>query len=242
MRFIVSPTCAAENNECHNNEDFPDMSSEGNLFNLIDQPCNVTVGERETIEDFCEAIGDELKIDGSFSATIGSISLVTDAEDKFERFEIRIDKELPQTYSGASFVVVRNNVNKPQLGSGNSLEGAAGTKVLSVLDAEDILSAALIRQGDENKNGSFGDGNGAVVRAGDSHGSYIVRRLLNVQTSRARMPLNGNSDNPTEVNAFLSTDEMYAVMSWINCLEPSEGPYAEIHYDCAANATNFGSW
>ena len=68
MRYLVAPTCAAENNECHNNEDYPDMSTEGNLWNLIDQRCNLGVGERETIEDYCEAQGDTIEIIAEFQA------------------------------------------------------------------------------------------------------------------------------------------------------------------------------
>ena len=56
------------------------------------------------------------------------------------------------------------------------------------------------------------------------------------------LPLGVDADNPTEVNPPLSREQMWVIASWINCMDPAEGPYAEIHYDCAANADNDGTW
>ncbi len=72
--------------------------------------------------------------------------------------------------------------------------------------------------------------------------ALIIRRLLTAQTERIRMPLNENADNPTEQNRILSPDEMYSLMSWINCMEPGDGVDSPIRYDCTANADNNGEW
>jgi len=242
MHRIFAPTCAAENNECHNNEDFPDFSSEGSLWSQIDVPCNLGVGSRETIEDFCEVLGDELKIAHSFVARIGSITLITDAEGEFSHYEILIDKPLSQDFAQAEFVVMRDSVAKPQLGAGVSLSGSAGAQLVKVMDSEEIGAPTLVLQGDENKNGKYGDGSGVLIKPGDARNSYLVRRLFGEGSNRVRMPINDNADNPTEVNQTLSLEEMYAVTSWINCLESDDNVYSDIRYDCNANLDNHGAW
>ena len=245
MRYVIAPGCAAETNECHNSEDPPDMSSEGNLWNLVGLPCNQGVGERETVEEFCEQLGDELRIvDGAnagFTTRIGSISLVTDAEGAFMHYEVRVQAGPPQTQTDARFEILRGGIPNGALGGGVSLAVGAGSTSLLVTDADDILDPAGVYQGDENRNGIFGDGSGTLVERGDAHASYIVRRLVG-ETERVRMPLNANADNPTEMNRFLSPDEMYTVMSWINCMLPTDTVYSPIRYDCEANAGNEGVW
>jgi hypothetical protein len=242
MRFVFAPTCAAENNECHHNEDFPDLSTEGNLWNLVDLPCNLGVGERDTIEDFCEALGDELRINDNLTVRVGSVDVVNDSEGAFDHYEILLEQPLTQAFSGADFVVLRGGSQMPQLGSGNSLDGDAGSKAVRINDVSEILDPLLVAQGDENRNGVFGSGSGAIVRRGDAHQSYLMRRLLAVETDRVQMPLNENADNPTEINRLLSPDATYAVMSWINCMTPEDGVYSPIRYDCPVNTDNEGVW
>ena len=87
-----------------------------------------------------------------------------------------------------------------------------------------------------------GDGSGAIVRPGNARESYLVRRLFGLGTERVQMPLGVDADNPTEVNPPLSREQMWVVMSWINCMDPAAGPHADIDYDCAANADNDGTW
>lgn len=70
----------------------------------------------------------------------------------------------------------------------------------------------------------------------------MIRRLLEQETSRVRMPLGGNIDNPNELNPYLSANEMYVLMSWINCMQEGDGVASPIRYDCAQNADNEGTW
>jgi hypothetical protein len=144
--------------------------------------------------------------------------------------------------SGATFVVGRDGQAMPQLGGGSSLAGDSGSNLIRVTDVDDIPDPLSVSQGDENHNGVFCDGTGTIVKPASARDSYLVWRLLAEQTQRVRMPLNENADNPTEVNRALSPDEMYALMSWINCMQPSDTIYAPIGYDCAANADNEGTW
>jgi hypothetical protein len=245
MRYVVAPGCAAETNECHSNEDFPDMSSEGNLWNLRELPCNVGVGDRETIEDYCEQIGDQLRVtDGAnagYTATIGSITLVTDELGEFLHYELVMETVASLTQTDATYEILRNGIVNAALGGGSSLQ-AAGSTTLRITDPDDIADPATIRQGDENKNGVFGDGQGMLVKPGDARASYLVHRLLGAETARIRMPLNENADNPTEQNRLLSPNEMYAIMSWINCMQPDDGLYSPVRYDCEANTDNDGEW
>ncbi len=246
MRYVIAPGCAAERNECHNSEDFPDLSTEGNLWNLINVPCNQGIGDRETVEDFCEAIGDELRVTGGandgFVARIGSISLVTNADGEFDYFAVEIDRGLTQTQADGTFEFLRGGVVKKALGGGNSLAGTAGATTLQIRNPDHLLDPGRIKQGDENKNGVFGAGTGMLVRPGDYRASYLVRRLLGAETDRVRMPLQGNADNPTEQNRGLSRDQMYALTSWIVCMQPGDSVYSPIRYDCPENAGNEGIW
>lgn len=244
MRYVVAPGCAAENNECHANEDYPDLSSEGNLWNLRNLPCNLGVGDRHTVEDFCERLGDQLRItsgtNAGYTATIGSITLVTDDQGEFSYYELLLDQPVGAAQTDANFELLRDGSVAGVLGGGSSLQIAAAGASVRVTNADDIPAPDAVQQGDENQNGVFGTGDGVIVKPGDARASYLIHRLLGEQTTRVRMPLNDNADNPTEQNRALSPDEMYALMSWINCMQPDDDVYAPIRYDCAANADNNG--
>ncbi len=130
MRYVIAPGCAAELNECHYNEDFPDMSSEGNLLNLLNLPCNLQIGERTGVEDFCEAVGDELRIsagaNAGFVGRVGSIKAVTSAAGAFQAWEVRLERAPTAAQSNASFQLLRGGTALPALGSGSSLQVSAG--------------------------------------------------------------------------------------------------------------------
>ncbi len=246
MRLVIAPGCASEVNECHNSEDFPDLSSEGNLWNLVGLGCNQGIGERTELDGLCETTGDEVRITNGnnegFTATIGAVVLVTNADEEFDHYELRIDRAVPDGQEGGDFVIVRGGTELPALGNGNSADTDSGGHWVRITDEDDIPLANAIRQGDENLDDAYGDGSGALVSAGDARASYLVMRLLGHGTDRVRMPLAANADNPTEVNPPLSRDEMYALMSWINCMEPGDGPYSEIRYECTENSDNRGEW
>ena len=245
MRRIIAPTCAAENNECHANENFPDLSTEANLWGLVELRCNQGVGERTSVENFCEAQGDELRIEdgvnAGFVTRIGSIEEIKDGDGEFVRYEVRVDRGPPEPQGNAQFVLLRHRVILQALGGGRSLV-TDGSTTLHVTRARDLLGHELVRQGDENRDGVFGDGRGVLVRTGDARNSYLIRRLAGAGTDRLRMPLNFNSDNPTEVNRVLTREEMYVLMSWINCMRPDDRVYAPVRFDCPENAGNDGAW
>ena len=243
MRYIVAPGCAAEVNECHNSEDFPDLSSEGNLWNLVNLGCNQNLGDRKGVEDHCEALGDELRIDSGanqgFVARIGSITVVATASGAFSHYELKLDKAPGAAQTGATFSILRGGAKLAPLGGGTSLDAVAGQKAVRVRNAGHIPAPNSVLQGDENQNGVFGQGAGEIVKPGDAAHSYLVLRLL-AQSARPRMPLGANADQQTEINRPLTQNEMYVLMSWINCMQPGDGAYSPIRYDCAANANNEG--
>jgi hypothetical protein len=245
MRYVIAPGCAANRNECHSNEDFPDMSTEGNLWNLADLLCNQGVGDPLEVEDFCEALGDELRITAGanegFVARVGSISTLEDDEGRFERYEIFLEAAPPMDQANAGFQFLRDGVAMASLGGGASLQVIGASKIVSVTNANHLVDPDRVRQGDRNQNGVFGDGGGVLVRPGDARGSYLVRRVLGQGTERVRMPLPSDNVRP-KFNRNLSPDEVYALMSWINCMDLAKGIYAPIDYDCAANADNEGRW
>lgn len=244
MRYVVGPGCAAERNECHNSEDFPDLSTEGNVWNLVQLGCNQGLGERKEVEDYCERVGDQLRIDSGantgFVARIGWIKQVSSAAGTFQYFEVGLDKAPPSAQSGGTFSILRAGTRLAALGGGASAETQAGQKWVRVRNAGHLPDPVAVIQGDENQNGVFGTGQGAIVKPGDARGSYLVMRLLGKATARVRMPLGANADQQFELNRPLTQNELYAVMSWINCMQPGDGPYSPIRYDCAANADNEG--
>ena len=247
MRNVIAPTCAAEGNECHSNEDFPDLHTEGNLWNLVGLGCNLGVGERDTIEDYCEAVGDEIQITSGanqgYSATVGAIETITDADGEFSYYAVTVQTgPTGGAQTGGDFEFKRNGVVVAALGGGSSLDVVAGDPILRVTDPEDIPLTGIVHQGDENRNGVYGTGLGLIVKPGDARGSYVIRRLFQQDTDRVRMPLAGAVDNPNEVNPYLSANEMYVLMSWINCMQEGDGVASPIRYDCAANASNEGKW
>ncbi len=246
VRYIVAPGCAAERNECHNSEDFPDLSTEGNLWNLVGLRCNAGLGDRGEVEDFCEPEGDLLRIesgpDALFVARIGHIAGVVGADGALDHYEISLDAPPPSTAAAVRFAILRDGTAIPGLGGGTSLETAAGLPVVRVHTTEEIPDPSAVLQGDENGNGVFGSGTGVLVHAGSPRDSYLIRRLFGESTDRVRMPLGANADTETEVNPPLTREEMYVVMSWVSCMQPGDGPYSPIRYDCEANAANDGSW
>ena len=246
VRYVFAPGCAAENNECHSNEDFPDLHTEGNLWNLLYLPCNQGVGDRTTVEDFCERQGDQIRITAGanqgFTARIGSIALDVDDEGTFRGYLVVVDTPLPQTQADAAFEILRDGNVDAALGGGTSMTGTAGSPELTVIDGDDIPAPASVRQGDENRNGLYGSGTGYQVRPGAPRDSYLLRRMLGRETDRQAMPLGLNSDNPTERNEPLTADESYALSSWIRCLAEGDGPYSAIGYDCDGNQGNDGTW
>lgn len=245
MRYVVAPGCAAERNECHNSEDFPDLSTEGNLWNLVDVRCNQGLGERRDVEGFCENLGDELRIEGGanqgFTARIGSISSVSNAQGVFQHYEVLLDKAPTASQTGASFGILRDGAKVGGLGGGASVELKAGEKWARVKNASHLPSPSLVFQGDENRDGAFGDGKGVLVKRGDARASYLVWRVLG-HSPRPQMPLGTNADQVTETNRPLTKNEVYALMSWVNCMQAGDTIYSPIRYDCAANANNEGQW
>ena len=246
MRGIIAPTCAAENNECHANEEFPDMSSETNLWNLAALPCNQAIGERSHVEGFCEVQGDQIRIEdgdnAGFIARIGSIVPTVDELSMFNGYEMRVDGAPAYSQGSATFVLLRRGEVLRGLGGGGSLFVIAGSARLRITRELDIPSPHLVKQGDENQDGIYGDGRGVIVRPGDARGSYMIRRLSGRGTDRLRMPLNYNSDNPTEINTYLTTEQMFVLMSWINCMRPDDEAYSPVRYDCPENESNDGTW
>ena len=246
VRYVFAPSCAAQQNECHHSEDFPDLHTEANVWSALGLGCNQGIGERPEVEDFCERRGDEIVItDGvneGFSATIGAIVTHTDEDGAFERYEVRIEGTLPMAQSDASFRISRLGMVIRGLGGGSSAQLEAGAQSIFIDEAADILDPGVIVQGDENGNGVYGDGRGAIIVPGDARASYMVRRLFGLGTERVQMPLGVDADNPTEVNPPLTRAQMWVLMSWINCMDPADGPYGDIGYDCPENADNDGTW
>jgi len=246
MRYVIAPGCAAERNECHNSEDFPDLSTEGNLWNLVGLACNQGLGERTEVEGLCEARGDELRIEdgpnAGFTAVVGAIITMTDADGDFDHYEIYLDRPVPAGQSDGDFVFLRDGAPIAGLGGGRSLEADAAAPRVRITDPDDVPDPGAVHQGDENLDGVFGEGDGALVTPGAARDSYLVRRFLGHGTDRVRMPLGTSADNPTETNPPLTREESWVLMSWINCMQPGDGPYDEIRYDCPENADNEGQW
>jgi len=173
MRYVFAPGCAAENNECHNDEDFPDLHTEGNLWNLLHLPCNLGIGDRTTVEEFCERQGDQVRITAGanqgFTARIGSIDVNVDDQGQFTRYTVVVDTALPQSQSGAGFEILRDGAVQPALGGGASLAGAAGDYALEVTEEQLARNEAMFRY---------------IVEEADRRGIWVVQMFYNIILSQ----------------------------------------------------------
>lgn len=264
---VLSTSCAAQDNNCHWNDAYPQLTSEANLISLTRFRCNDWRSDGRTYDDFCEKNGDILTVGMAMqpaidaglptvtgmSFTVGRVEAVhmvpADLASPIVAYEIIVKETVPVTTDAGApmpvaFSLLHFGQSTPYFIQ--SMPGATFT------DKPDRVRIALNRlpedklvnivPGDPNGNGKFGTGNGFIVVPGDANNSYLTIRLLgpilDSRSKHPRMPLEPVAMSPVNVSPYLGPTEMYAIKSWINCMSATDTATVPINYDCAANMEN----
>lgn len=242
-RKIIWRTCTPNDGVCHNKKEYPDLHTPANLLAAINAPCNVVPGEYESVYDRCERRGDDFRLDrGDFGGPIelGWLHVIEGESDGFSdeqpptlespglhiRLKNPVDLEQTNVRAEGQFiraiseddrlqdVVVANFSTRWWI-----LEGGAhlfGEVRNNQTDRADELTQIGLRQGDLNRNGTFGADEGATVRMlepGNPEESYLIARVRGemngAQIPGSRMPL---------ANQPLSISEMLALFCFVEGL------------------------
>ncbi|MEZ4459883.1 MAG: hypothetical protein R3E66_09165 [bacterium] len=244
-RKIVWRTCTPNDGVCHNAKEYPDLHTPANFLAAIDAPCNVQPGEYESVYDRCERPGDRFKLDfwADFgpSIEVGWIELITAVEDADPtsgelgmstpglHVHLKEPVRIEQTEVWARGQFLRTVVEQGDVvfaqfeTTWRVLDG--GTHLIAEVrnyqtDRAAELMRLGIRQGDLNRNGTFGADQDAIVpmiKRGDPERSYLIARVRGemdgLRVPGSRMPL---------ANQPLSIEEMLALFCFVEGL-PGEG-------------------
>lgn len=231
---VIARSCSPNPGVCHQSNNYPDLSTPGNVIGSIGLPCNLELPDPTKGWDRCEPKPDRLVADG-LTADIAWIERVGRA-----RFRAHLDTAATVTASvgfsirtPAGQIVVANFDEEAFFVAGTT----AGSKdvILTVAEMEDEgLAEALestmtaVLGGDPNRNGIFGGRGdthttGALLVPGDLEASYLWGRITGTVPG-SRMPL---------ANQALSNAEYIAIACWIEGLPTSGTPdaAAPIDYD-----------
>lgn len=249
-RKVIRRTCSPDGGVCHNRKEYPDMHTTANFLSMVDAPCNVQPGELSSVYDRCERPGDRFKFrDGDFNEIeIGYVERVKGEYVDYQETDETPDEESPglhiylqssvpleddNTYATGQFI--RTFVDEEGtvrdlafanfrtrwwiLGEGKHLY--AEVEQYQKDRAKELMSVG-IRQGDLNRNGTYGARESEpvpLIDPGSPETSYLVARLRGSMEGEdvpgTRMPL---------ANEPLSIDEMLALFCLIETLpEDLEG-------------------
>ena len=152
--------CAPNEGVCHNNAEYPELSTLGGVLLTVGAACNRSRDDPADRHDLCEARGDVL-VAGDRRAEIGW------AEVDGMTLRLKTERPVPAhvgdtvTVAGQPFEVMQPPRRKVFV-----LRSRSGQVVAP-------------RGGDSNRNGVFGASlQGALVAPGDPLGSYLIRRLV----------------------------------------------------------------
>ena len=199
-------SCSANEGVCHNDKEYPDLSSLGALELTIRAPCNVN-REGPRVHDLCEGEGDYLQV-GPRRVELGSLrSMLPKGErvyfgkphpvEAFLREPVRPRAKVldvqRKTATGFSTLgqVVRRGAKRESHRLQARLPSFRDMKRYKIprnryYAERRRLALALdgtrpgdVRFGDPNRNGIFGaDLGGALVVPGDPEKSYLLRRMV----------------------------------------------------------------
>lgn len=250
---VVQRTCTPFDGVCHNKKEYPDLHTPANFADTIGAPCNVQPGDYTSVWDRCEPIGDRFTLD-QFDRRI-EVAWVEVIEGEPQEYG---DGNVPTETSPGLHIVLRDEIPIAE----NTVESNAkfyrkfqgeelvyarfGTRWWKVApnrlmgevgqersdDANRLVSAG-IRQGDQNRNGTFGvelGPNVPMINPGNPEQSYLVARIRGEvdgeQIPGSRMPL---------ANQPLDIVDMLALFCFIEGLPAQDANLADaIDYnDCS---------
>lgn len=244
-------TCAANGGVCHNDKEYPNLSTLGAVTQAINQPCNVTREDPREIHDLCERRGDAIFLNGE---TLEIASVVMPKKKPVTTFDE--DNPNPKVK-----LVLRSAPNKRKMPKATHLLRPQPKGLPLDLGEVDLLSASFttkgsfvelrpryegdalkvivpgfeyaewggatdpqsLHLGDPNHNGVFGgDLGGGLIVPGRPDRSYILTRL----TDPSAGPL-----MPRANCCAWSKASLRALYCWIAGLEPNgDNALAPINY------------
>ena len=199
-------SCGANEGVCHNDKEYPDLSSLGALELTIQAPCNVN-REGPRMHDLCEREGDFLQV-GARRVELGSMRstaqkgevIYSGAPHPLEAYlrdpvrpKAKVLDVQRKTLAGYSTLgqVVRRGGKRASRRLQARLPGFRDMKKYKIprdryyaerrrlATALNGVRPAEVRFGDPNRNGIFGaDLGGALVVPGHPEKSYLLRRLV----------------------------------------------------------------
>lgn len=239
---VIYRTCTPNDGVCHNEKEYPDLHTPANFVDVIGAPCNVQPGDYTSVWDRCEPAGDRFSLDQfDGKVEVAWIELVEGEEVEFS------DENPPDETSPGLHVVLRDPVPMEETSVGsnarfyrdfggeelvfarfrtqwwkvadNHLVGQVGQ---DRSDDANRLVAAGIRQGDQNRNGTFGAEIGPnipMIKPGEPEQSYLVARIRGEaggeQIPGSRMPL---------ANQPLDITDMVALFCFIESIPTDSEP------------------
>jgi hypothetical protein len=230
---LVSMTCSPNPGVCHQTNNYPDMTTIGNLLGAIGAPCNLEIPEPTEGWDACERPADQLEIDGEIldiawrePIAPGSwrVVLAGPAAADLVAADVRLldaDGELLlDVDEDLGALTATLTTGSPEV----ELAIASDDPVITEL-VDGVM--ATVRGGDPNRNGVWGAtdpgvATAALVFPGDLERSYLWGRITGTVPG-TRMPLaNGPVSNPQYV----------ALACWIEGLAGAgNAAYDPIDYD-----------
>lgn len=229
---VIQRSCTPTEGVCHNNKEYPDLHTVGNLITAAGKDCNLDEEDPSQIYDGCEPQADQLYIE--------SLDFVSDiAQYGPEEYD-------PQTGTGYRDIVLADPVPANLVTSAaefrrdgarlfevpsnlNTTAGSTDVRLVNIyyLEYPIYQQTWYVRAGDPNGNGILGAELGwAEVVRGAPERSYLVARVLG-SVPGTRMPL---------ANQPISNAEYVALICWIETLDSNPLPEQRINYDACKYA------
>ena len=220
-RKVIQRSCSGPEAVCHNQAEYPDMRTPARFAETIGARCNADPTSFASVYDRCEQPGDRLRLGDAPAVEIGHVLLVegehvnhaeagtvpdatsaglhfllaaaADIEDDSLRGKGRVSRVHDSGGAVTEFLVTEFD------GKWWVLEG--GKRLFAEVPANRVdkaraIVAAGIREGDANRNGTFGaqvHEGVSLIEPGEPERSYLVARLrgtmLGEPVPGTRMPL-----------------------------------------------------
>ncbi len=245
---VIRRACSGINGVCHNQQEYPDMRTAATFLETISQPCNLNAKYFSTVYNRCEVPGDTVAFNNAEYAPI-EIAYIDwrkgehtggTPNDSSLGLHVYLRDPIPLELGNRYRTL---NISR-RLNQGGTIEEVVFTQhrgnwwVVSPThlmaevptnEAQQVESwlGVGIRQGDANRDGTFGADNGNVIgliEPGKPDESYLISRLTGHMQGDpipgTRMPLANIPPTVPEMLALvcfvegLPTDGSPASMSW----------------------------
>lgn len=230
-RKIVWRTCTPNDGVCHNQKEYPDLHTPANFVAAINAPCNVQPGEWESVYDRCERPGDRFRlnywddfgpsievawvenISGEEASESEETTLTSQGFHVRLRSPVKTDRNeiwgvgqfLRTTPNDGDIVFAQFETRWRIIEDGTHLVGEVRNYQN---ERASELSRVGIREGDANRNGTFGADDSTIISMitpGNPEESYLIGRVRGEmhgdRVPGSRMPL---ANQPLDISEMLA--------------------------------------